>query len=394
MLKSPILFPSAFCYNICIASIIIKEGTLLKQLSLMLKPASSLCNMRCQYCFYSDVSSLREQSDSGIMTPETRRLLLEHTFSQLSAKDSITIAFQGGEPTMAGLEWFEEFIQEVSQLAHTGVHVSYALQTNGLLLDQAWFSFLKKNRFLVGLSLDGLREFHDANRLDAAGKGTFLRVMKVKEQLDRHQIPYNVLMVLTNSLARHPQQVWNFIKKQGLTYVQFIPCLAPLEGEQNPFALTPRRYASFYIQLFDLWFPEVLQGHFRSIKLFDDLLNLLAQGRESACGITGKCRGQLIAEADGSMYPCDFYALDQWCLGNLSQNNIREIYEAPQMSQFCSRPRELPAKCSSCSYTSICGGGCPRMLNEVFYSPKDGFCGHQAFLASTITRLLHLTQLL
>ncbi len=366
----------------------------MKRLSLMLKPASSLCNMRCQYCFYCDVSSLRDQSDFGIMTPETRRLILEHTFSQLAPKDSITIAFQGGEPTLAGLDWFEQFTEEVSHLAQPGIQISYALQTNGTLLDDGWLRFLKKYGFLVGLSLDGPREFHDANRLDTAGKGTFHRIMTVKENLDRFQVPYNVLMVLTNSMARHPQQVWNFLVKQKIAYVQFVPCLAPLESEKTPFALTPKRYADFYTQLFDLWYPQVCQGRFRSVKLFDDLLNLLALGEESACGITGKCRGQLIVEADGSVYPCDFYALDEWRLGNLRENTIREVYEAPQMSLFCSRPRELPEECKSCPYNSVCGCGCPRMFREVFHSPQDGFCGHRAFLDSAITRLQGLTRLL
>lgn len=371
-----------------------KEWIVLKQLSLMLKPASSLCNMRCRYCFYSDVSSLREQASFGIMPPETRKSILEHTFSQLDAGDSVTIAFQGGEPTLAGLDWFEQMTEEISCLAVPGLRVSYALQTNGLSLDKQWAAFLKKNRFLVGLSLDGPREFHDICRPDVFGKGTFSRIAAAKKLLERCEVPYNILMVLTNSLARHPQQIWNFLKKENIGYVQFIPCLGPLDAEMSKYALTPRRYADFYTQLFEYWFPEALNGHFRSIKLFDDLLNLLARGDETACGITGKCYGQLIVEADGSVYPCDFYALDTWCLGNLKASTIRQVYEAPQMSAFCSRPRELPALCGSCPYFHICGGGCPRMRSEVFCSPKDGFCGHRAFLEAAFARLEHLARLL
>lgn len=353
----------------------------------MIKPASSLCNMRCRYCFYEDVSSLRQQSSFGIMTAETRRSILEHTFSQLAPKDSLTIVFQGGEPTLAGLDWFEQFVRETISLADPKVSVSYALQTNGLLLDEAWFSFLKKEHFLIGLSLDGPRNLHDACRLDTSGKGTFSRILTVKKGLERSQIPYNALMVLTNTMARHPRQIWNFLQKESIAYVQFVPCLGPLENGTTPYALTPERYADFYTQLFDLWYPETLKGHFQSIKLFDDLLNLLVRREETACGITGTCHGQLIVEADGSVYPCDFYALDPWHLGNLKQDTLKAVYESSKMSAFRSRPKTLPTACSSCPYTSICGGGCPRMRQEVFCSQKSGFCGHRALLNAIFPRL-------
>ncbi|MCI8376172.1 MAG: SPASM domain-containing protein [Lachnospiraceae bacterium] len=194
-------------------------------------------------------------------------------------------------------------------------------------------------------------------------------------------------MVLTNTMARHPRQIWNFLKKESIAYAQFIPCLAPLDCEAAaPYALTPERYAGFYTDLFDLWHPETIKGHFQSIKLFDDLLNLLVRGEETACGITGACHGQLIVESDGSVYPCDFYALDSWRLGNLSQAPLKEIYESPQMSAFRSRPKDLPTACASCPYTRICGG-CPRMRREVFCSPKNKFCGYRTLLDAILPRL-------
>ena len=259
----------------------------MKNLSVMIKPASSLCNMRCKYCFYADISSIREQPSYGVMTSETRKKVLSNIFSQLDSGDSITFAFQGGEPTMAGIGWFRQFIQEARQLAGDGIQISYAFQTNGLLLDDDWLNLFKEHHFLVGLSLDGPKDFHDRNRPDAHGNGTFAHLLDIKKKMDRLHVSYNILTVLTNAAARHPQKLWNFLNEQQIAWVQFVPCLAPLDGEQNVYALTPERYASFYTALFDLWYPTLAQGRPMSIKLFDDLLALLAFGQETACGITG-----------------------------------------------------------------------------------------------------------
>lgn len=364
----------------------------MKQLTIMIKPASSLCNMRCKYCFYSDISRLREFPSYGIMSSETRQKMLQHIFSGLADGDSVSFAFQGGEPALAGLSWYQQFIGEVKKLASPGIHISYQFQTNGLLLDEEWLCFFKEHRFLIGLSLDGPRDIHDRSRPDAHGKGTFTRVLETKTRLEQYHIPCNILIVLTNSTARHPKQIWNFLKKHQISHTQLIPCLAPLNQDPDAYSLTPRRYASFYTALFNEWYEDACQGNFRSIKLFDDLLNLLAFHQETACGITGRCQGQIVTEANGNVYPCDFYALDEWLAGNFQIDDLRFLYESPVQTSFCSRPRQLPSLCGDCPYFSICGGGCPRMRSEVFCDPKDGFCGHRAFLDGSLPRILRLAE--
>lgn len=127
-----------------------------------------------------------------------------------------------------------------------------------------------------------------------------------------------------------------------------------------------------------------------SVKLFDDLLALLAYGQVTACGLTGRCHPQIVVEANGNVYPCDFYAVDEWLSGNLKDQDIRTLYESPAHSAFASRQKKLPAQCGGCPYFSICGGGCARMRSEVFCSGKDGFCGHRAFLDSAMPRLMKL----
>ena len=359
----------------------------MKHLSVMFKPASSLCNMRCKYCFYADVSSLRDVTSYGIMSQQAADEMIANIFCDMERGDRLTLAFQGGEPTLAGLDFFRHFTAEVDRYRDKGVELASALQTNGLLLDDDWCAFLKERNFLVGLSLDGPAAYHDANRVDAERKGTFQRLIETKKRLDRHGVDYNVLMTLTGALARHPQQVWRFMEEQDLRFVQMTPCLGPLDHQSSTYALTPERYAAFYRTFFDLWFQSYQRGVYRSVKLFDDIVNLMAHGQCNACGLLGRCQAQMVVEADGSVYPCDFYVLDEYNVGNLRTQRLREVWEAAQKSGFTSRPREPLTLCGTCPYRSICGGGCQRMHREVFYGPNDTACGHRMFLDHAMPRL-------
>lgn len=357
----------------------------MKNITVMLKPASSACNMRCRYCFYADVSSLRDCPSYGLMTAEVRERVIENIFASLAPGDRLNLAFQGGEPTLAGLGWFRALTEQVRTIGK-GVRVSYSLQTNGLLLDDEWCAFLKEHRFLVGLSLDGYAKNHNACRPDHKGEGTFSRILEAKQRMDRHGVDYNVLTVLTNELARHPQQVWRFLKEQDIRYVQFIPCLGPLEGEDSPYALTPRRYAEFYTGLFDRWHEAFARDEYISVKLFDDLVRLLAFGECNACGLLGFCTPQLIVEADGGVYPCDFYVLDNYRMGDLSKEPLDSFW--PEKAKtFLEREREALPLCGSCPFRRICNGGCQRMRREICYSPTDSTCGHRLLLEKLMPRL-------
>jgi uncharacterized protein len=359
----------------------------MKNLSVMIKPASALCNLRCKYCFYADVSSMREVRSYGIMQIETAQRLLDHLFCDLEDGDRLNICFQGGEPTVAGLDFFQQFVAE-TDLRIKGVNVTYSLQTNGLLLDEDWCLFLKKHQFLVGLSLDAVPDCHNACRVDPSGKGTYQRVLAAKHLLEKHGIAYNVMTVLTNQLARHPQKVWNVLKKQNICYLQLIPCLGELSGvSKNGYALTPKQFAAFYTQLFRLWLADYRKGEYRSIKLFDDLICLLAYGQQNACGITGHCSPQLVVEADGGVYPCDFYVLDDSYIGNLTERSVLDLFTDPKMQLFRERPCPQPKLCSACPYLRYCGGGCKRMRQEVCCDINDTTCGYRSFLDACIQDL-------
>ena len=362
----------------------------MKNLNIMIKPASSLCNMRCKYCFYADVSNMRDVVSYGIMGEKTMSLVLENVRACVQKGDKVNFAFQGGEPTLAGLDFFIRFTEIVSRW--DGISVCYALQTNALLLDEEWCKFLKKYNFLVGVSFDVLEDAHDSVRVDEKGNGTCEKVLSSIRLLKKHNVDFNVLCTLTNSIARHPEKVWKQLVKYDVEYVQFTPCLGDLYNCESVYALTPKRFASFYTQLFSLWYKDYRDGKYRSIKLFDDVVNLIILGYPTSCGMDGKCRPQLVVEADGSAYPCDFYCLDEYRLGNLSENTVDELLSSENVNKFLNINNERSELCKGCPYIRFCGGNCRRMRSEICIGKDKNFCGYREFLDNCGETLAHLAR--
>jgi len=364
----------------------------MKNLSVMLKPASSLCNLRCSYCFYADIASIREVHSFGIMKEDTTRAILENVRSCLAPGDRIQFAFQGGEPTIAGLSYFREFSSIVDQWDKR-IRVSYALQTNGTLLDEEWVRYLKQYDYLVGISLDILPQNHNSFRKDAEGEGTYQQVLGAVKLLERFGVEYNILCTLTNQAARNPQQMWKELVRRDFRFVQFTPCLGDLEGSgESAYALMPRRFAKFYNALFRLWYEDFSKGRYRSIKFFDDVVNLMLFGIPTSCGMNGHCQPQLVVEADGSAYPCDFYCLPEYSLGDLARESLESLLSSPRASEFVHRPHTQPRLCEGCPYRKFCGGGCKRMQKEICCGENDDFCGYRYFLDTNMRQLQAIVQ--
>jgi uncharacterized protein len=290
---------------------------------------------------------------------------------------------------LAGLGFFKEFVHMAQERANCA-RMSFCLQTNGILLDDEWAEFLKANDFLVGLSIDGEAATHNTRRLDASGSGSFQKAISAKRLLDKREVSYNILAVLTQSSARHAGRAWRFIMAEGIRYIQFIPCLGELGSPGAPWELTPNRFHSFYSSLFPFWKREALSGNYISIKLFDDIANLFLYGEETACGITGRCFPQYIIEADGSAFPCDFYALDTCKTGNAAHMTIREIFDNAIKSGFLEDRPPLPEACGVCPYFKACGGGCKRMT----LVDETGFCGYRRLLDDILDDLIKVAQFL
>ena len=327
--------------------------------TLLIKPASGACDHRCKYCFYSDVAGHRQEAFRGMMNLETLELLLNRAF-ETGAKQ-VNLAWQGGEPTLVGLDFFRHMAERVRALKPAGVTVTQALQTHGGHLNDDWCRFFKKEGFLIGLSLDGPREYHDALRLDAHGKGTYASVMQAAQLLTKHGVDFNILAVVNGYTARHASQLYRFFVKNNFRYLQFIPCLEPLDApETAPFSLTAKAYGRFLIDLYRLWEADFRKGNYISIRHIDNAIRVVAGLPPEECGTQGRCSLYTVVEADGQTYPCDFYCIDRYALGNLADHTIEELNQTPAAQAFLAPSLTLPSSCKSCPYLFLCRGGCRR----------------------------------
>lgn len=328
--------------------------------NVLIKPASSACNMRCSYCFYRDVSCNREEEFQGMLSPQTMEAVVSGAMEY--AEGSCSFLFQGGEPTLAGLDFYRQVVSLVERYAKPGVAISYAIQTNGYRLDEAWCSFFKEHQFLVGVSLDGPADLHNLNRPDAAGKNTFNQVMRSIALLRRFGVEYSILCVLTGRCARSIDRVYRFFRKQGFDHLQFIPCLEPLGQERGKesYHLSVEEYGDFLIRLFDLWLEDLRRGEYVSVRHLDNWLRILLGGEPESCGMRGACAIQFVVEGDGGVYPCDFYVLDELRLGTVGVDSFAQMAQSPAAQRFlqCSRP--LPQACVRCPWYSLCRNGCRR----------------------------------
>ncbi|MCL2099097.1 MAG: radical SAM protein [Oscillospiraceae bacterium] len=335
-------------------------------LSLLIKPAAGLCNIRCGYCFYRDLSEPRENK---IMERETADKLIERAFE--SGAEHITFAFQGGEPTLAGLDFFEYFVSSANHKNTQKTKINYSIQTNGIIIDREYAEFFKKNNFLVGLSVDGTKETHDFFRTDAAGNGTFAKVIKCAELLRTAGVEYNILTVVTAQTAKHIKKIYNFYKKQRFFYLQFITCLEPL-AQPAPalYSLTPELYENFLFTLFDLWYADLFAGEYVSIRFFDNLVRAAAGEECELCGLSadGSCPGQFVTEFDGTVYPCDFYCTEKWRLGNVLTHSFEELNNSDTMQKFRESSNLNSKKCAECEVFGLCRGGCRRDREESVYN--------------------------
>ena len=281
-------------------------------ISVLIKPASGKCNLRCDYCFYKDIADNRNVADFGFMDDSTLEAIVRKVLA--FADDVASFAFQGGEPTLCGLDFYRR-VTDLQKLHNTkNVVINNCIQTNGLLLDEEWAVFLREHKFLVGLSLDGPQDVHDAFRKDARGGPTYKTVMQKVRLLERYGVDYNILFVVTKTQTQKPGKTYTFFKENNLNYLQFMPCIDPSAGQRGaqPFSLHPAEYAVFLKKFFDRWSDDILSGRTVSVRYFDNLVMLVMGKEPEMCSMRGVCSCQFVFEADGSCYPCDFYVTDEW----------------------------------------------------------------------------------
>lgn len=365
-------------------------GDYMKYFSMLIKPASSLCNLKCKYCFYHDVASNRETYCYDVLSDETIENIVNKTVGYFKEPAQISFAFQGGEPTCAGIEVFKKFINKVNEVKKDVHDIHYSIQTNGTLINDEWIEFFKEHHFLVGISLDGYQSNHDLVREDRNNQGTYDRIMKTIEQLKKNEIDFNVLTVLTSSLSNHAKELYKFYQEQDLSYIQLIPCLSDFNHESE-YGLKPKEFFNFYNEFFDLWFEEYRKGIYRSVTFFDNIIPMFAGIPPQQCGAMGFCSMQFVAESNGDVYPCDFYVLDQYKIGNINQDTIVELAKSKITQEFIQEKRVLSNQCNSCPYNKMCRGNCKRMSGVYF---DQEYCGIKEFLEAKEKQIVAIAQTL
>lgn len=362
-------------------------------ISVLMKPSSGMCNMRCDYCFYCDEAKKREQESYGFMSEQTLKNVIRKTM--LHAEGSISYVYQGGEPTLRGIDFYRTAIKLQKKYNKNKLRVENALQTNGYALNEEWCQFLKENQFLVGLSVDGTKSIHDSFRHDFEKKQTYDRVIASAKLMDCYGVDYNILTVVTCKVAENIKEIYADYKKRGWNYQQYIACLDPLGEERGnrKYALTPEAYGKFLIELFELWYFDWKKKCQPYIRQFDNYVGILMGYQPESCEQRGKCGIQTVVEADGSVYPCDFYMLDEYRMGNFNEQRLDEIDQMREKIRFVERSEMLADDCATCPYLKICKGGCQR--NRQFNGQKyeNYFCkSYKMFFDNCLDELEEIVQ--
>ena len=390
------------------------------RVTVMIKPVGALCNLDCTYCYYLPTKTIFGGREHR-MTLRT----LESIYASILPRfaDDVTIAWQGGEPTLAGLPFFRKALEFQKQYARPGQRIHHALQTNGTLLDDDWCVFLRENQFLIGLSVDGPAHLHDHYRLSNAGRGTHGDVMRGLRLLQKHAVDYNILCVLNDFNVNHPDDILQFLLNLGSRWLQFIPAIEwekdPQHPDRNvlaPYSPRPEGYGRFLCRVFDQWFERYRKRV--SVRIFDAVLNKLVLGQMPFCILDGSCHNQLTIEHDGAVFGCDHFVERRWQLAQIGDagwaNDLsldgdarvgltihgdgyqpnaalpgRDIHatddvasrydkidetgvdpawfdraDNPRLANFAQRKQRLPDSCVQCQWKPYCHGGCPKHRSQ------------------------------
>lgn len=327
-------------------------------LGVMWKTVSEDCNLACDYCYYSRLG--------GKLGHRVRRIeseVLERFIKQYMEFSGgvVSFAWQGGEPLLAGLDFFQEVIALQIKHAPANATISNSVQTNATLITDEWARFFKRYNFLVGVSLDGPKEIHDARRVAHSGNGSFDRVMGGVEKLRRHGVDFNILTVIHEGNVNKGAELMEFFQAEGFRYVQFIPCMdfrAQETAKPPRYLISAQDYGNFLCDVFDIWYND---GQLRtSVRFFDNMLAVYLNHSAEMCVHQKTCPTTLILEQNGDAYPCDFYLSEDYKLGNVGQDDLRDILGNYVHQRFLQRKPQLPEKCVTCEFQQLCHGGCPR----------------------------------
>ncbi|HTY83225.1 MAG TPA: anaerobic sulfatase-maturation protein [Silvibacterium sp.] len=354
----------------------------------MAKPIGPICNLDCKYCFYLEKESLYPQvgpqvekwaMSDGVLESYVRQFIESHD------APVVNFAWQGGEPTLLGVAYFRRVVEMEEKYAN-GKRIANAFQTNGVLLNDEWAELFRAHQFLIGISIDGPRELHDAYRVDKGGQPTFDRVMRGIEVLKRNKVDFNTLTTVHRANADRPLEVYRFLKANGSGFMQFIPIVeriahhATKDGLQlispdfsgaaqvAPWSVQPRQFGRFLCAIFDEWVRKDVGRHF--VQLFDVSLEMWAGMEASLCIFRKTCGAALAIEHSGDLYSCDHFVYPENRLGNIMETGLADLVDSEQQKKFGeAKETTLPRYCRECDVRFACNGECPK---HRFTTTPDG----------------------
>lgn len=326
--------------------------------TVLVKPVSADCNLACGYCFYSAKFNLYPETKNHRMSKEVLRELISQ-FMDLTWNRA-SFCWQGGEPTLIGLDFYRDVVKYQKLYGVPGQIIENSFQTNGLLIDEGWARFFKRQNFLVGLSLDGSQKFHDYYRRNETGKPSHARVMKAIEYLKRYKVEFNVLVLLNKMNVKYPRELYNFFIDQSIRYLQFVPCVEwdPVKGGVADYSITPEEYGRFLCEIFDEWGGKEVPDTY--VRVFDEILISYVTGESPSCNFSDECGKYVVIEYNGDVYVCDFFVEPRWYLGNLMKQPLEKIVESEKFVTFNEKKGILAVECKGCNWIKYCNGGCPR----------------------------------
>lgn len=341
----------------------------------MAKPSGPICNLDCKYCFYLEKEKLYPSKSDWTMPDEVLDAYIrQYIAAQMS--DVVTFAWQGGEPTLLGVDFFARVV-ELEKKYSGGKRIENSFQTNGVLIDNAWAEFFARNSFLVGISIDGPRELHDHYRVDKGGQPTFDKVFRGLKLLKKHGVAFNTLTVVQRHNSYRPLEVYRFLKEVGSGFMQFIPIveriaaapspeglvlIAPTAEPKagvSPWSVEPLQYGRFLSTIFDEWVRQDVGEQF--VQIFDVALEAWVGMQPSLCVFQPTCGAAMALEHNGDLYSCDHYVYPENKLGNVLEQSMRALVDSEQQWKFGQDKRDkLPRYCRECDVRFACNGECPK----------------------------------
>jgi len=332
---------------------------------MMAKPCGPLCNLDCRYCYYLKKQGLFQDNDFRMNQNTLESFIRQYMDAQKVPE--LVFSWHGGEPTLMGLSFYQNVIELQQKYRKPGVRILNTIQTNGVMLDDAWCQFFKENNFLVGLSLDGPAHLHNAYRVDKVGEPSFERVMAGLFHLKQHHVDYNILTTVHKANVSFPIEVYRFLRDDvGVQFIQFIPIVERVNtsGNQEGYQISKRSvsgkaYGNFLISIFEEWVKQDVGKTF--VQIFDAALAAWLGQSPGLCIFEETCGNALVIEHNGDIYACDHYVEPDYLLGNIQHTSLNEMVRTPQQIAFgTTKLDSLPKYCMECDVRFICNGGCPK----------------------------------